>query len=57
VLCVVVLSVPGPLSLQAAMPKSAIAESEARISFFMTVSLKSYEIRAPNAALRSVTAA
>jgi hypothetical protein len=38
VLCVVVLSVP--LSLQAAIPKSATADKEARMTFFMTVSFE-----------------
>jgi hypothetical protein len=33
--CVVVVSEPLPLSLQAAMPKSAMAEKAARMSFFM----------------------
>src|SRR5262245_33537842 len=40
VLWVVVLSGPVPLSLHAAMPNSATADREARISFLMTVSLK-----------------
>jgi hypothetical protein len=35
VLCVVVLSVPVPLSLQAATPNRASAETDARMSFFM----------------------
>jgi hypothetical protein len=38
VLCVVVVSVPVPLSLQAAMPNNATADKEARMTFFMTVS-------------------
>jgi hypothetical protein len=36
VLCVVVVSVP--LSLHAAMPNNAIAETEARMNFFITLS-------------------
>jgi hypothetical protein len=47
VLCVVVVSVPVPLSLQAAMANNATADKEARMTFFMTVSFeKTHEIGA-----------
>ncbi len=39
VLCVVVASDPVPLSLQAAMPNRARAETDARINFFTTTLL------------------